>query len=165
MVTCEFCGKEVSSTVVVRSAGSNLNACHNCKHLGNVVETNDLNPLSHSFRRIKKTTNTTFEVVQDYASQINRALANKGLNIKQLARVLNIKDTTLNKYCSGKIKPDVTTARKVESYFGIKLVEEVEAVSINEDDYVEKDVKGDESDMSLGDMLMKKLKEKEEDGN
>lgn len=132
-----------------------MNACSKCKKLGKVIEEQPKN-YSHTFGKRKKREDVKLEVVSNYASIINKEMAKRSMNIKQLAMALNIKDTTLNKYLSNKVKMEIDTARKFENYFEIKLVEEVE--NVNPDEFITKEEVKEEG-MSLGDLLMKKLKE------
>ena len=156
MATCELCGEVVDSTTTVRVAGSNMQACNKCKKLGKEVEEKKQNNLSYSFRKRKKEGEVELNVIENYSSIINSALAKKGLNIHQLARMLNIKESTLNKYFTGKIKPDVQTAQRLEKFFEISLLEEKEAVNIEE--LMSNDE--DSSSLSLGDMIKKQMEEK-----
>lgn len=161
---CEFCGKESNSMVKVKIESSVMNACQSCSKLGKVVE-EDRQVYSHTFtQKKKKIDKNNVEVVQDYSSKINTVMGKRGINMKQLANTLNIKDTTLQKYLSGKVKMDVDTARKFENYFEIKLTEEVDASSSNASEYMEEKslgAKGQENQAdSLGDLLMRKLQEK-----
>jgi len=95
------------------------------------------------------------DVVSNYAALINATLSKKGLNLHQLARALNIKESTINKYTSGKLKPDVDTARKIQHFLEIKLLEEKEEVDTQ--DFMSR---GDSSSLSLGDMLKREMEKK-----
>lgn len=153
MGTCELCGKIVDSTTTVKVAGSNMQACGKCRALGSEVNRESPTSLSHSFRKRKKEGNMEMEVIPNYAPIINSALAKKGLNIHQLARMLNIKESTLNKYFTGKIKPDVVVARRLETFFEITILEYREAQDLG-------DVMVDETEskeLSLGDMIKKQM--------
>jgi uncharacterized protein (TIGR00270 family) len=157
MTTCELCGKEVSKVIDIEVVGSKMRACDKCKKLGKIVEKDNKNNLKHSFRK-KKKINIESEVVSDYERILNQALSKSGLNIHQLAKALNIKESSLNKYFSGKIKPDVDTAIIIGRYLEIDLVEDRESEEVDEEDYMNDK---EESSQNLGDLLMKKLKERE----
>jgi uncharacterized protein (TIGR00270 family) len=157
MVTCEFCGKEVNSTVTVKVAGSTMQACFSCKGMGEVIEKQKLDP-THTFYKRKKQTEVALDVVSNYSSLLNSALAKKGLNIKQLARALNIRESTINKYFTNKMKPDVETAKKLGKYLDVYILEE--AVQISAQDYMGDVEYSDDENLSLGDLLIKKMGEK-----
>ena len=98
------------------------------------------------------------DIVSNYLSLINSFLGKKGINLHQLARAVNVKESTLNKYFSGKIKLDIETAKKLENFFEIKLLEEVSEV--NTADYMQSKDEDDDSNqsLSLGDLIKKQLK-------
>lgn len=158
MATCEMCGSVVNSTITIKIAGTNMQACNNCKHMGQPANTKQDLSYTHTFKKRKKE-NTSQEVITNYASVINRTLAQKGLNTHQLAKSLNIKESTINQYLSGKIQPDVLTAKKIARFLEITLTEDVEET--NPTDYITtKSVENSNETLSLGDMLLKQMKEK-----
>lgn len=158
MVTCELCGKDVTKVIPVKVAGSIMQACANCERMGSSIE-NKSSDMGHTFYKRKKQDNLTLDVIPNYSPVLNSALAKKGITLHHLARALNIKESTLNKYFTNKLKPDVLTAKKLENYLGIKLLEEF--TSENIDKYMDTSEKdsSDES-LSLGDLLIKKMEEK-----
>jgi putative transcription factor len=153
MAVCELCGSQSQALTPIKVAGSTMSVCNSCKSMGKEQFSTQK---SHTFkRRIHEKTQE--EVVSNYSSMINSALAKKGLQIQQLARMLNIKESTLNKFFTGKIKPDIETAKKLERFFEIRLVEEVSSSSQNfsEDVFLDDD---DNSSLSLGDLIKKQMK-------
>ena len=155
MAFCELCGKIADSTTTVKVAGTLVSACSNCKRLGASVDVGASDEISKTFHR-KKKTQEILEVVANYCSLLNSALSKKEIDLHQLAHVLNIKESSLNKYFSGKIQPNIEMARKLENYLGIKLVVAVEAKSVNVSDFMNSETTSD----SLGDMLIRELEKK-----
>lgn len=156
MATCELCGKQTSKLIKIDIAGSRVLACDNCKNTGRIIkQEEDLTNLKHSFKK-KQKNNIKQEVISNYSQILNKTIAKKGLNIHQLAKALNIKESSLNKYFSGKIQPDVETALKIGRYLEINLLENVE--NTNNEDFLEENESQNES-QSFGDLLLKKLKE------
>lgn len=157
MSTCELCGTSVNySLLSVKIAGGLVSVCKGCKEMGTAVDSIPTN-LSHTFRRRKNEVLTKEEVVKNFNSVVNSSLAKKGLNIQQLARMLNIKESTLNKMLTGKIQPDIQTAKRLENFFEIKLVE---IVDVDNEDFSDSIVsESDTTAVTLGDLL-KKAKEK-----
>lgn len=152
MTVCELCGSKTDSKLVlVKIAGSTMNVCTKCKGLGKPVDM----PKAHSHLFLhKKKEEVKLEVVPNFASIINSVMARKGLNIHQLARALNIKESTLNKYLNSKIRPDVETAQRIEKFFDIKLTKEYERDEPRyEDALLDKDEKS--SSTTLGDLINK----------
>lgn len=156
MAVCELCGKIVDKTITIQVAGTNMQSCMSCKGLGKEVDVAPQGKNAHSFYRRKKA-NVILGVVDNYSSILNSALARKGFNIQQLGRAVNIKESTLNKYFTGKLKPDVDTSRKLENFLEITILEEKEEV--NPQDFLD-DSTEDSSSLSLGDLLKKQMEEK-----
>lgn len=155
MAICELCGKNVSSVAKVKVAGTEMNACVSCKSLGKEVAVDNNQSYTHSFYK-KKRGEISFEVISNVISVINSAMGKRSMNLPQLARVANIRESTLKNYLSGKIQIDVETARKLEKALEIKLTQEAEVSDSSSNYIISND---DDSNLSLGDILMKKLKE------
>lgn len=158
MVVCEMCGKEVSSIVQAKVAGTQMGVCDSCKYMGNVIETEDKRVKTHTFYK-KKKNQVKFDLVSNYVSIVNSALAKKGLDVHHLARAVNIKESSLHKYFTGKFKPEVEVARKLEGFLDIKIVEEVEGDEMSAMDI--EDLKANSassSTLSLGDLIKEQLK-------
>ena len=155
MGTCEMCGSDSSSLRDARVAGTEMKLCANCSKHGNIVE--DRTAVSRTFYKKRRGEEIEFDVVENYASLINSELSKRNLNSHQLARAVNIKESSLHKYLSNKIKIDVLSAKKIETFLEITLTRQVESVNVS--DYIEEEIQEDTSS-SLGDLLMKQLKEK-----
>jgi uncharacterized protein (TIGR00270 family) len=155
MVACEMCGTDSSTLKEVRIAGTQMRVCNNCSRHG--VSTEGKAQVSRTFYKKKRGEEIEFDVVDNYASLINSELGKRGLTSHQLARTINVKESSLNKYLSNKIKIDIISAKKIETFLEITLTKEVQ--SVNVDDYME-EPEETESNSSLGDLLMKQLKEK-----
>lgn len=154
MVACEMCGKDVPTLNNAVVAGTQMKVCSSCLRHGNSIE-EKVEP-SKTFYKKKKAQAIELAVVDNYASMINSELSKRSMNVQQLARAINIKESSLNKYLSNKIKIDVLTAKKIEKYLELSLTKEVESVNVQ--DYM--DEESQEEASSLGDLLMKQLKEK-----
>lgn len=154
MGTCELCGKQSEKLFDIRVAGTDMKACSACKGMGKSLEPSPNK--YHTFRHNVKGQNIE-EVVSNYVSIINSALSKKGLNIHQLARAVNIKESTLNKYMTSKLKPDVSDARRLEKFLEVELLEEFEGGSSSVED-VMIDEGESSSGSTLGDLIEKQLK-------
>lgn len=151
MVICEITGKETNKPVKIRVGGAILTVDISQKHMGTPVD--DAPARSHTFKRRTKS-QTVEEVVPNFQSLVNKELAKRDLNLHQLARMLNLKESTLNKMFSGKIKPDVATAKKLGSFFDTSLVEEKESGSFDYSDLMDD---SESSGTTLGDLIKKQL--------
>ena len=102
MVACEMCGTDSSGLKEVRIAGTQMRVCNNCSRHG--VSTEDKPAVSRTFYKKSRGEEIEFEVVENYASLVNSELGKKGINSHQLARAINVKESSLHKYLSSKIK-------------------------------------------------------------
>lgn len=154
MAFCEFSGKEVDRVVSVNIAGTTINVAPQYANLGK--QQIEEKAREHSFYKRRKT-NVEYEVVSNFTQVVNKEISKRGWTLHQLARVSNIKESSLQKYMQGKLYLDIDTARKLESCLKIVLVEEVSGKPINTDDFLEEE-SGEGA--SLGDLLMKQMKNK-----
>ncbi len=154
MALCELCGEESFKLTPAKVAGTSMNVCNRCLSHGQVSTPSQKH---HTFYH-KKKEDEIQEIVPDFAQRITRALAQKGYDVHNLARGVNIKESTLKNYLSGKIKPDVSNALKIERFLGITLVEG--ALQTSTDNFTLKEEEKNLSSRSLGDLLEEQLKKK-----
>lgn len=154
MGTCEMCGKE-ATVVSAKVASSTMQLCSQCRKHG--VEINEKPSHSKVFHKRKKS-ETQEVIVDDYGSRISKALHKKGLNSHQLARAINLKESSLHKFLCGKIQPEIDIAKKIEKFLEISLVQEKEIQSAPQDYLIDDDEES--SGTSLGDILKEQLKNK-----
>lgn len=153
MVACEMCGVDTSSLKDAVVAGSNVKVCNSCSSMGTMK--NEDRKQTHSFTR-RKREDENLEVSSDYVKIIREGISKKGLTPHQVARAVNIKESSLSNYLKGQIKPIIENARKLENFLGIKLVESVDGGNVSVDDFkVDSD---DSSGLSLGDMILNQMK-------
>ena len=152
MTACEMCGNDVKFLTRIKIENSSMLVCNFCKPLGKEDYTTNK---THTFKKIKRSRKPNYDVVSNYAQIIQSSLSKKGLNVKQLARVTNIKESSLNNYLKGSIKLDIETAKKIQKFLETNLVYECE----NDSDVKTEDFINDESPQkpSLGDLIQKQL--------
>lgn len=151
MVICEITGKETKNPVKIQLAGSILTVDRSQQHLGKLIE-EQKRDVSHTFYKSKKKQEEVGDVVSNYFSLISKALAQKQLTAKHAARAVNIKESTLQKYVSGKLKPDTNHAKILEKFLGITLFEEHKE-SKNESFDVNSVMTEESSGNTLGDLI------------
>lgn len=152
MGTCELCGKSENNLFSVKVAGTFMKVCSSCKSMGRVLE--EKKNYEHSFRRKRKDEQISYDVVSDFVSRVRKSLSKRNMDIQHLARAVNVKESTLQKYMTSKLSPDIETARKIGKFLEIELVEEVE--SSGSGDYIAS-LDDDNQSMSLGDMIKKQM--------
>ena len=153
MVACEMCGVDKGPLKDAVVAGSNVKVCNSCSPMGTMKDSDEKR--THSFTK-RKREEENLEVSPDYVKIIRNGISKKGLTPHQVARGINIKESSLSNYLKGQIKPIIENARKLENFLGIKLVEAVEANDVSVEDF--KVDSKDDGSLSLGDMILNQMK-------
>ncbi len=151
MGTCELCGALKVNLKKIKTNGTELMVCQNCIGLGIVIE-DPKKDHSFTFQKRKRIDISQEELIDDYNKKIQIGMQKKGIDLHQLAKAVNIKESQLSKFLSKKLKPDLNTAKKIQNFLDIDL--------INLNDMEEKDFILDEntnSSYSLGDLIKKEL--------
>ncbi len=133
-----MCGSEVDSELFKTDIeGSVLNVCAKCSKYGSVISrvksVPEVGRMSKkegehkgtvSAKPIDQEGEIVFVIAADYAEKIKRGREKLGLKQDELAKRLNERDSLISKIETGTIEPNMRLARKLEKFFGIKLVEE-----------------------------------------
>jgi len=129
---CELCGKsgELYKTEI---EGSQLNVCGSCSKYGIVIsKVQNASPVQHkkeaklTMENEKDEKEIVYFIVDNYASMIKRKREELGLRQEELAKQINEKSSVLNHLESGKLKPSLKLAKKLEKFLKIKLIDEQE---------------------------------------
>jgi uncharacterized protein (TIGR00270 family) len=150
MASCEMCGGD-ASLQPVKVAGSLMKLCSSCSVHGKSLQNETT---SVSFYKRKKEVKE-YQINDDAIETIQKKLSQKGWDVHQLARAISIKESTLQKYMTKKLKLDLENARKIEKFLEISLVSEVSSQSI--EDFIEDEDTLESQAPSLGDMLKEQL--------
>jgi len=139
-----MCGKrEGLKDAIVE--GVVLRVCDGCSGFGKVIEIKK--PVVRERRFVSKENNE--DIVEDYSLKLKRAREKLDLKQEEVAKKINEKGSVIHSLEIGKLKPSLDLARKLERFFNISLVEEVD-----EEKNVDIDFKGGE--VTIGDLLKKK---------
>lgn len=126
---CEMCGKgEKLIEAVVE--GVVMHVCGNCSKFGNVVPlqptiVNEENKRVQERARVKQD-DLTEGIVDDYSKIVKGGRERKGLKQEELAKEIAEKESLIHSIESGHIKPSFKTAKKLEVYLNISLIEKYE---------------------------------------
>ncbi len=122
MSSCDLCGKN-EDLFIARIESSIVNACRTCCRFGNV-----LGKVEESKPEIKIKRQTEDEsselIVENYNELIRKEREKKGLKQEEFANKLNEKESLIKKIENKQIMPSFALARKIEKFFGIKLIED-----------------------------------------
>lgn len=128
MPHCEMCGKatELVSCVI---EGCEMSVCGACVRYGTVTAMPaSAAAKSAAFKKAGKTEKAGIEeaVVADSALKVKNARESKKLTQEQLAKAIAEKESVIHRIESGNMVPSIPTAKKLERFLDIKLVEIVE---------------------------------------
>ncbi len=127
-----MCGTE-GQMFKVLVEGTEMSVCGNCSKFGKVktrIKTKE--DLKRDFKRkqsqeevsVIKKPETIFIIVDDYAARVKKAREKMNLKQEEVAKRIAEKESLLHNIESGNFEPSQKTARKLESFFNIKLVEQ-----------------------------------------
>ncbi|MFT4250484.1 MAG: helix-turn-helix domain-containing protein [Candidatus Woesearchaeota archaeon] len=117
-MACDLCGKK-GSTRQTRVEGVVYAACVDCQKLGV-----DATPVSVQKKRSFSKQEDSSVVCSDASRIISSARQKSGVSAKEFAQRLNIKESVLLAWESGKRVPTVSDARRLEKLLGVSLVEQ-----------------------------------------
>jgi putative transcription factor len=127
---CEMCGS-TSELFRANIEGATMTVCEKCAKYGKILEKAKAAPaaptkaeVERQLVRQKIETETIFMISPDYPTKIKSMREKLGLKQDELAKKLNERESSIHKLETGEIEPNIALARKLEKFFGIKLVEE-----------------------------------------
>ncbi|MBN2052271.1 TIGR00270 family protein [Candidatus Woesearchaeota archaeon] len=143
---CDMCSSP-GAAYRIEVEGSILNVCEKCVSYGRMIgrikpETSEKQKKKQEKAKLReeevkkavKSTETVQLIVPNYASLIKNAREKTGLKQEEIAKKLAEKESILHKLESGAMKPNLDLARKLEKFFRIRLIEEVEVESGGEEE-------------------------------
>lgn len=120
MPHCEMCGKatELVSCVI---EGCEMAVCNACTRYGTVQAA----VKSPAFKKAEKMQAPAIEevVIADSALKVKNAREKKQLTQEQLAKAIAEKESVIHRIESGNMVPSIATAKKLERFLDIKLIE------------------------------------------
>jgi len=127
---CELCGKDINGTPFTISIdGAVLNVCAACSKFGKRISIEKPRPRASglSTRTAHRKVNQTeaaedeFQLLDDYNTVIRKKRESLGLTQSQFGMKLGVKSSLVAKLESGRIKPDIALAKKIEGALKIRL--------------------------------------------
>ena len=150
MPTCEICGKKTKKLYKIRVEGAELLVCEDCKKYGELV--GEVKERKEVIKPKKIKVEKEEEVVPEYYKIIRNTREKLKLKQEEFAKMIGIKESLLKRIEDGKKVPSLDLARKIEKMFDVKLIEEVSFDS--------KNVKNEEKELTLGDVVVLKRRNK-----
>jgi putative transcription factor len=131
---CDICGsKEATARALIE--GTEMSVCSGCSSFGKVVSAirheqptkNKKTAVEHEQKPLVKGRGELVQmIIPDYGSIIKNRREKLGIKQEDAAKKLCIKESLLHKIETGAFEPNIELARKLEKFFGVKLVEQVE---------------------------------------
>lgn len=139
MPSCEMCGKELPSLRRALIEGTAMSVCGDCVKFGveqagakTEVTGRSRTTAALENRAARGRTRDVFadmpeELVEDYGARVRDARNRMGLSVEDVGKRINERQSDLSRVESGAYHPPDTLVRKLEKFFGIKLMEKPEA--------------------------------------
>ena len=136
-IKCEICGREIRGRpYLIEVDGAVLRVCSECAKLGKPYK-----PASRSSLRITpkplsvnrhRRTSLPEDLILDpgYPAIVRRAREKLGLTQEELAGKIGEKTSVISKIESGKLRPTIPMARKIEHALKIRIVKTVEELEV-----------------------------------
>ena len=124
-----MCGKDARLFLTIIE-NVEMKVCSECARFGKVLK-QEAEPLPEKKKqKILKKIGANEEIVEiivpDYSKKIRRAREKLGLDQKEFAKRVALKESVIHKIETGHHKPSIETARKLEKVLNIVLVVEYE---------------------------------------
>lgn len=153
-----MCGLSSSNLILAKVEGTTMKLCPNCVRYGKTFADNSTRVNNFNSSRPKRSyvdPEANLTLIKNYPSLIKSSRENKGLKQSEVAKKLNEKESLMHSIESGNLRPSFKTARKLEKFFGIKLIEEIPDVAIQDISPQE-----ETTPLTMGDLLKNALKKK-----
>lgn len=127
MANCELCGKE---TKLIRAEveGIVLNVCQGCAKHGKAIRAPQAPKPSR--RRTEAAPEIVEELVTDYSDRIRKARERKGMTQEEFAKMLNEKESIVQKIENGTFRPTIDKAKKFQKILNISLIDATEETPV-----------------------------------
>ncbi|MCS7139979.1 MAG: multiprotein bridging factor aMBF1 [Candidatus Nezhaarchaeota archaeon] len=125
---CELCGRPVRGHLTkVWIEGAELSVCSNCSRYGYIARSERAMKVQPPIKRKSATKIGMEDLVprDDYNLLIRQTRERMGMTQMELARLIGEKESVIRRLESGRMKPSMELARKLEKALKIKLFEEV----------------------------------------
>lgn len=163
---CETCGRYIERGKKVKLEGSIVITCDECAAYGEVIDEVTIQKKDKAQRDEKKV-NELFDIefsdeerlIENFGNIIKNAREKANMKQEDLAKKINQPKSLIQRIETGKFKPSVGLAKKLEKILNVKLVENSEEEKENKMvktlSTVEKS-----KDITLGDLVVIRKKEK-----
>lgn len=123
-LTCEVCGKPITTPRRIMIDGAVLRVCQNCGGKETTLAPPPPRPISSRVGSVHHATITEpeFEIDPDYNVIVRQARERMGLTQEALGRAINEKPSVISHVESKKLAPDPILARKLMHHLRVNLL-------------------------------------------
>jgi len=126
-LTCEVCGRPVTTANRIVIDGAVLRVCQNCAVKGTSLGSQPPKPIPFRFGPVHPAhhdsiAESEFEIDPDYNVIVKQAREKMGLTLEALGRAINEKPSVISHVESKKLKPDPILARKLMHQLRVNLL-------------------------------------------
>ena len=132
MATCEICGKKVEKVRKVKVDHIVLEVCGDCEGFGEPVEEKLLptrvavrEKKIFSHKKPERNVIEEYVLADDYPEKIRKSRQSLGILQKDLAKMINEKQSVISKIEGGEFTPDDALVKKLEKTLKIELKEAI----------------------------------------
>jgi len=122
---CEMCGKDANLVVAIVE-NVKMKVCRECGRFGNVLK-QVVEPVAEKKKekRLERKEEETVEIiVPDFPKKIRKAREKSGLDQKDFAKKVGLKESIIHKIETGHYTPSIDIAKKLEKILNISLISE-----------------------------------------
>ena len=125
-MNCDLCGKVEERLNRALIEGVELNVCAGCSKFGKILAPVKRPGPREQHKQFEKKEEKIELLVEDYAEIVKKKRESMGLSQKDFANRIDEKESIIHKIETGNYEPQLTLARKLEKFLGVKLIEEHE---------------------------------------
>jgi putative transcription factor len=165
---CPVCGGLIwGGGQKVLLEGAKITVCDSCAEHGKKIRTYERqahkkrpsqqrSSSGKTYRKKKSVFDSDIEVVPDYAKRVRRARTSRNLTQEKFAQRVHEKESLIRRIESGKTKPTIELAKKLENTYKIHLLQKSDKLEVKTSSYMKQ-----KSGTTLGDIaFIKKKKDK-----
>jgi putative transcription factor len=143
-MACDMCGKN-PGTINTEIEGVTMQVCADCSHFGKRI----IRPriIVKDKRQRPKSPEIVERIVDNYAQLIKQAREKRNVKQDQFAKMLNEKESLMQRVESGKQRPSIELAKKLQNTLSIVLIERLKVEAVEQQSSQEK------GPLTIGDML------------
>ncbi|MFH1511337.1 MAG: multiprotein bridging factor aMBF1 [Candidatus Woesearchaeota archaeon] len=142
---CDICGiKPATAKSIIE--GTEMQTCSECGQFGKVVKSLEKPQAKVMKPKIRQQVEEPMQVVvDDFSQTIKKSREKLGLSQEDFAKKINEKVSLVHNLESGRYKPSIELAKKIEHFLKVRLIE----------DYEEREhaQKGRSEDLTIGDVI------------